>query len=91
MTSHLYLVHIILAHTFFEKIQKFLEIKTEPESPQDFGSALQCLVFVAGNILHDLLHPAGKNPAEVIDGGRIERPVFPQLVNGGTGDVVVLY
>ena len=48
------------------------------------------MIFLAWNILHNFFHPALQNPAQVIDGGGVERLVFPQLVDGGAGDAVVL-
>ena len=50
---------------------------------------LQSLVFLAGDILYNILHPAGKDSAQVIDGGGGNRLVLSELVDGGAGDIVV--
>ena len=52
------------------------------------GRQLQKLILLRGNIAHDPLHRAGKDPAKIIDGGGIQGLVLSELVNGGAGDFV---
>jgi hypothetical protein len=47
------------------------------------------LIFLAGDIFHDLLDPAIEDPAQVIDGGGIQRSVLAKFIDGGAGYPVV--
>ena len=47
------------------------------------------MVILTGDILNNVFHAAAKDAAKVIDGGGIHRAIFPQLINGGTGDVMI--
>jgi len=51
---------------------------------------LQNLIFLAGNILHDMLNTAVQDAAEVIDGGGIQGFILAELIQGGTGNAVIL-
>lgn len=48
------------------------------------------LIFFRRPILHDILNAAIQDDAQVVDGGCIQRLVLTQLVNCGTGNVVIL-
>ena len=42
------------------------------------------------NVFHDVFRLALKNSAQIIDGGRGYGLVFPQLVNGGAGNMMLV-
>lgn len=43
------------------------------------------------HIFHDILYLTMENDAQIIDGGCVERLVFPELIDGGAGNVMILY
>lgn len=47
------------------------------------------LVIFRRDVLHDFTDSTVKDSAKVVYGGSVQRFVFPQLVDGGAGDVVV--
>ena len=49
---------------------------------------LKALFLGVENVFHDVFRLALKNSAQIIDGGRGYRLVFPQLVNGGAGNMM---
>ena len=47
------------------------------------------LVIFGRDVLHDFTNSTIENSAKVVNGGGVQRLVFPQLVDGGAGDMVV--
>ena len=60
----------------------------DPLKAAAFGGS-KYLVAVRRDIAQDLLHITMQNPAKVIQCGCIQRLVFSQFINGGTGYVVL--
>jgi hypothetical protein len=54
-------------------------------------AVLQHLILIAGDIFHDLRYGTAQNPAQVIDGGGVQRLVVSQFVQGGTGNAMIFY
>ena len=52
---------------------------------------LKGLIRFGRDINQDILNPAVQDPAQIIEGGRVHRFVFPELVDGGAGYVVAVY
>ena len=55
------------------------------------NSAKLFLDFCRRDIFHDILYLTMENDAQIIDGGCVERLVFPDLIDGGAGNVMILY
>ena len=54
------------------------------------GVRLQRLIFVRGYIFRNVFQPAIQNAAQVVERRCVQGLVFAQLVNGRTGDVMLV-
>ena len=50
---------------------------------------LEHLVGITWDVFQNILHPASHDTAKVVDRRGSDRPIFSELVNGGTGNMMV--
>lgn len=48
------------------------------------------LIIRTGGINHNILHPAVENKTKIVDRSRMQRFVFAQFINDGTGNMMIL-
>ena len=57
---------------------------------EDTHLCLQSLVILRRAIFHDILYATFEDDAEIIDGGCVQWLIFTELVDGRTGNVMIL-